>query len=134
MILPLTSLVTSLELSQRMAKLGAPTETVFYYQMYFAGKGVMGARLAYGKATKPFDGDEYNVPAYLAGEIGEMLPACALTSTGTATLMSEKVSGGWRIGYVDDNYLITDLLVEQESTEVEARGIVWCSLKEQGLI
>lgn len=58
--------------------------------------------------------------AYTINDLLERLPSNTNASTGLVTLMIEVTPDGWRVAYVDDNYMIADLLVEEEERLVDA--------------
>ncbi len=117
----LSSLVTSRELSERMVKLGAPTSTQFYWLGFKFGNEwrwlVQHVTTIYDSRVKVEveKGTAKMIPAYLTGELGGMLRE------------------EWPESRLAKEWPIT-MVWELNETEAEARGLMWCYLKEQGLI
>lgn len=89
--------VTSLELSKRLKELGVKKESIFYWVKH--GLNVVTCEenwqleiLTHNLRSIP----DYYIPAYLASELGEILP---LFSRAYNQLNIEKTDSGWNVEY-----------------------------------
>jgi hypothetical protein len=127
MILPVEQLVTSRELSERRVNLGAPTETYFEW----AKKGKWWTlRKSFGNTVAEVKNVK-TIPAYLSGEIGEMLK--------DEWVSYDFKRGNWRSHWYEKVGGIGAAVCQRgiqilEENEAESRGELWCDLKKQGLI
>ncbi|KKM13438.1 hypothetical protein LCGC14_1716190 [marine sediment metagenome] len=123
--------VVSLELAQKMAKLGWDYEVERYWRVDEFGNVYLRVNPKTDTIANLINinkkkGTQVYYPAPDAIEIGEQLPD---RTTNKKWLTCQKV-GLWEIGYGNKE---TDVSFEVKS-EAEARGKMWCYLKEKELI
>lgn len=140
MILELSQLVTSIHLSKRMAELGAPMKTLFYYTEIGSGDYILcayiGTHLISTVTGNIFGNRDVlaDTPAYLSGEIETLLPECYKTErrlNGEYECLQDFTSVTDSSGH---KFFERDSIVHLSTTEAEVRGMCWCHLKESKLI
>ena len=145
MILSLEKLVTTLETSRRMKKLGFPQETVFYWVRQSMNGKMVDDWIIFDRREpemihfKERVADGIYIAAYLSSEVGEILPyrikwrAWSKDQDEYLLITSGKNDEGY---YCDltSNKTGKRLHTSYAPTESEARGLLACWLKEQGLI
>lgn len=126
----LESQVTSLEISQRLKKLGVKQESLFWWaQVSKYPSGIKWDVLQKGESRTHGD----YTSAFTVAELGEMLPK----EIGELIFMSERdaFNGMWVVQYVDDSYMLTGEKWSHISpTEADARGLMLVYLLENKLI
>ena len=123
MILPLEKLVVSRELAEKMKGLGFPQETCFYWCPAWNGIKTENYLIFVNAPMKQHPTQD-RLAAPTSGEIGKLIPWHTIlekTETGIWECMFNNVNG--------DTYP-----AQCADTEAEARGLMWCYLKERGLI
>jgi hypothetical protein len=126
------SLVTSLELSKRLKELGVPQDTDFYWCELCPGVIKLFCSLC--REHRDFGSYEVVCSAYLAGELGEILPTYFREIFAIQSRRAKhhsETGAEWLCGAQDDggNWKIK---VESHS-EAEARGLMLAYLLENNL-
>lgn len=120
--------VISLEIAQRLAKLGIKGESLYWWQIDRTG----GVELRYGKTNDNFGLSVIEwYPAYSVAELGEMLPWMIKKIPPFAYLKIEKDHHGWIIKYEWDGEVTAE---EVGDTLADAMGLMACYLKENNLL
>lgn len=122
--------VTSLELSNRLKELGVSQESYAHWVKLPSCDPFLTIH-----REDPI-GDEYT-SAFLASELGEMLPeACLLEGTTQVVLHCSKYSGGWRVSYQSNKFRGKRAVnvAQHGNTEADARAKLLIHLIEKGII
>ncbi len=130
---PLSQQVTSLDLSMRLKALNVEQNSLFTY----VDEDVTSWRLRYTEnitesTYEHFNHNSYFVSAFLASELGEMLPDEIISSRSKNVWTSEKLSA--RCFFEDGGNYPKNSPYGEASTEAEARGLMLEYLIEQKLI
>lgn len=129
------NLVTSLELSKRLDKLlkekGIEVETLFCWCSNVGKDFMLIARDK--KSTYP-NLFNHTIPAFLSGELGELLPSWLIAKGEVCYLEILKLEeGGWEVSYSPPAERCYGGL-ETAKTEAEARGLMYEYLLKNNLI
>ena len=136
MILPLEQMVVSVELAKRMKELGFPQETYFHW-LKEAWNGDVKTLAEQKFFIYHFDewqdsqepSARLNFAAPTSGEIGELLPDWAYSFRVNKDNAMAYKKQKWHWCEWKDG-----IPTVYADTEAEARGLMWCYLKERGLI
>ena len=140
MTLPLQKQVCSLELSQKLKKLGVPQESLWTWQK--TTRGYVLCQYTYEKTPSNEGDNRYS--AYTVAELGEMLPLVVTTKSGEDHYLNcfraSKWTNGedellsWSIGYENGVFTNEEVQIQEAKTEADARAKMLIYLLENKLI
>lgn len=128
--------VTSLELSKRLKELGVKQESLFYWNDSGLGLAHCQVEFIGSVSQNNLTGQKPNFySAFLASELGEMLPFFIEHNGKICNLVQEKTGQTWYLRYKHETKnTVTALISFKDDTEVDALAKMLIYLLENNLL